>query len=77
MAEGRRKEPCLFLAALSQGVCQLWGMFWQIPLKAELKAGEELAGTAQLSVKLELQLPATSSSLKNVLFSIYDQEPFA
>lgn len=74
MAERRRKKPCLLLAALSQRVCQLSGMFWQIPLKAEPKAGEELAGTAQLSVKLELQLLATSSSLKNVFFSIYDQE---
>lgn len=46
-------------------------MFWQISLKAELKAREELAGTAQLSVKLELQLLATSSSLKNVFFSLF------
>lgn len=73
VSERRRKQPCLLLAALSQGVCQLSGMFWQIPFRAELKAGEELAGTAQLSVKLELQLLATSSSLKNVFFSIYDQ----
>lgn len=40
MAERRRKKPCLLLAALSQRVCQLSGMFWQIPLKAEPKAGE-------------------------------------
>lgn len=73
-AERRRKQPCLSLAALSQGVCQLLGMFWQIPLRAELRAGEELAGTAQLPVKLELQLLATSSSLKNVFFSIYHQQ---
>lgn len=74
VAEGRRKKPCLFLAALSQRVCQLSGMFWQILLRAELKAGEELAGTAQLSVKPQLQLLTTSSSLKNVFLSIYDQE---